>query len=48
MLTTLVWMFAQVGIDKNLGKTKLMTCMIGFIWGNIGNKAYTRKAVGER
>ena len=33
MLATLVWMFEQVGMYKNLGKTKTKTCTPGFIWG---------------
>ena len=36
MLATLVWMFEQVGMYKNLGKTKTKTCTPGFIWGELG------------
>ena len=46
-LMTLVWIFDQVGIYTNLGKTKSMVCTPGFIWGEMGKEAYNQQAMGE-
>ena len=44
MLT--VDMFRRMGLDTNLGKTKSMFFMPGFIWGKWGELAYKRRAKG--
>ena len=48
--TTLIAMvrtFERVGLQKNLGKTKVMMCNQGFIWVQHGTAAYKRRATGE-
>ena len=46
MLTKLVRMFERMYIDTNMGKTKSMKCMPGFIWAKIGKYAQKRRATG--
>ena len=46
-LTTMVIVFERVGLQTNLIKTKSMVCTSGFIWGQHGVDAYTRRAMGE-
>ena len=46
-MTDMVRMFDRVGIQINLGKTKVMLCTSGLIWGYLGTALYTRRATGE-
>ena len=43
----MVRMFDRVGLQTNLGKTKAMICMPGFIWGQHGVEVYNRRDTGE-
>ena len=36
-----------MGLRKNLGKTMVIVCTPGFIWGNWGELAYKRRVTGE-
>ena len=47
MLMTVVIMFDIVELHKNLGKTKEMVCIPGFIRGKQGLSEYKRRATGE-
>ena len=47
-LMVTVAMFRQMGLEKNLKKTKAMVCTPGFIWGKWGELAYKRKMTGGR
>ena len=46
-LTVTVSLFRQMGLAKNLEKTKTMVYNPGFIWGKWGELAYKRRATGE-
>ena len=46
-LKNMVSMFERVGLQTNLGNTKAMICMPGFIWGKYGAEAYKLQASGE-
>ena len=39
--------FCRVGLAKKIEKNKSMVCTIGFIWRQLGEKAYTRRVVRE-
>ena len=43
----MVRMFDRLGLQINIGKTKVMLCTSGLIWGTLGTAAYTRRATGE-
>ena len=46
-MTDMVRMFDRVELKINIGKTKVMLCTSGLIWGYQGTAAYTRRATGE-
>ena len=46
-MTDMVRIFDRVGIQINLGKTKVMLCTSGLIWGYLGTSAYMRRSMGE-
>ena len=46
-MTDMVRMFDRVELKINIGKTKVMLCTSGLIWGYPGTAAYTRRATGE-
>ena len=47
MLTTLVWMFEQLGLYINLWNTNSVTFTCRFIWGEMGKEAYKRQVAVE-
>ena len=46
-MAEIVRILDRVGIQINLGNTKVMLCDSGLIWGYQGTAAYTRRAMGE-
>ena len=47
LLVMTVYMLRSLDMEKNLDKTKSMVCKSGFVWGQIGEAAYNRRATGE-
>ena len=46
-ITAVVRMFKRVGLLSNFGKTKVMVCTPGFIWGQQGIDTYKWRVTGE-
>ena len=46
-LTVVVRMLKRLVTQKKLGKTKVILCTQGFIWGKRGTLAYKRRDMGE-
>ena len=47
VMTTIVWIFDCVILYTNLDNIKAMTFTPIFIWGQMGQQAYKRRATGE-
>ena len=42
----MIRMFERVGLQTNMSKTKVMVCILGFIWGHQVVEAYMLRATG--